>query len=253
MGCIPVVDVLGGQVVHARKGDRARYGPISSSLVSGSEPVAVARALLRAAVGFGGAPRLYVADLEALQHGAPQIDLLAGLRRALPRVELWVDAGFADVAAARAWRRAVEAAAGGVAVAGALRTVYASESLADAAALDDVAGEPGAVLSLDRRGDVRWDRAGCWQRPDAWPTTVIVMTLERVGAALGPDLATGPALMAQARAAGRARAPAWVGAGSLRDATDLAAARAAGAAGWLVASALHDGWLRPPAPTPPQG
>ncbi|MDE2157499.1 MAG: nickel transporter, partial [Burkholderiales bacterium] len=43
----------------------------------------------------------------------------------------------------------------------------------------------------------------------------------------------------------RARAPAsaLIGAGGIRDAADLAQAAAAGAEGWLVASALHEGRL----------
>jgi phosphoribosylformimino-5-aminoimidazole carboxamide ribotide isomerase len=63
------------------------------------------------------------------------------------------------------------------------------------------------------------------------------MTLDRVGSAGGPDLETFERL--------RAMAPdhTWIGAGGIRDAADLEAGAAAGAAGWLVASALHDGHI----------
>jgi phosphoribosylformimino-5-aminoimidazole carboxamide ribotide isomerase len=63
------------------------------------------------------------------------------------------------------------------------------------------------------------------------------MTLDRVGADAGPDLDTLAAIQARAP---RAR---LFGAGGIRGEADLQAARAAGAAGWLVASALHDGKL----------
>jgi phosphoribosylformimino-5-aminoimidazole carboxamide ribotide isomerase len=45
----------------------------------------------------------------------------------------------------------------------------------------------------------------------------------------------------------QARSPATrlYGAGGIRDAADLEQARACGAQGWLVASALHDGRLPP--------
>jgi phosphoribosylformimino-5-aminoimidazole carboxamide ribotide isomerase len=66
---------------------------------------------------------------------------------------------------------------------------------------------------------------------------VIVMTLDRVGARAGPDLET----FARLRAAAPDRT--LIGAGGVRDAADVRAAAAAGAAGWLVASALHDGTL----------
>ena len=67
------------------------------------------------------------------------------------------------------------------------------------------------------------------------------MTLDRVGADAGLDLDT----FARLRALAPERR--WIGAGGVRDAGDLAAA-AAGAEGWPVASALHDGRIRPPAP-----
>ena len=221
---IPVIDLVDGRVVRAVRGERQTYRPIESALVAGSEPVAVARALL----ARSGSPVLYVADLDAIRHARPQREALAQLLAALPGVTLWLDAGFADPADARA--RVGQPG-------GRLRPVYASESLESAAALDEVAGDPAAILSLDCRHARPMDRAGCWQRPSAWPATLIVMTLDRVGAAAGPDLDT----------FGRLRAVApdrtWIGAGGLRDSSDLAAAEAAGAAGWLVASALHDGRL----------
>ena len=63
------------------------------------------------------------------------------------------------------------------------------------------------------------------------------MTLDRVGAGLGPDLGAFNRL--------RRAAPdrEWVGAGGVRNRVDLDAAAAAGASAWLVASALHDGML----------
>jgi phosphoribosylformimino-5-aminoimidazole carboxamide ribotide isomerase len=63
------------------------------------------------------------------------------------------------------------------------------------------------------------------------------MTLARVGSGAGPDLERFAAIRA------RAGTREIVMAGGLRDARDLAAARAAGAAAILVASALHDGRL----------
>ena len=49
MRIVPVIDLLGGQAVRARRGDRANYRPVQSALVAGSDPVDVARARLAAA------------------------------------------------------------------------------------------------------------------------------------------------------------------------------------------------------------
>ena len=63
------------------------------------------------------------------------------------------------------------------------------------------------------------------------------MTLERVGSDAGPDLDTLGEV--------RLKSPGTfiVGAGGIRNESDLARARDAGAAAWLVASALHDARL----------
>jgi uncharacterized protein related to proFAR isomerase len=229
---IPVIDLLRGQVVRGIRGERQAYRPIVSRLAEGSAPLAIAAALRAAAPPPRGCPPvLYVADLDAIQGGTAQVAVVAELLRAQPDLCLWLDAGFTGPAAVRALRAALGPAAAR------LRPVYGSESLASAAALDELAQDPLAILSLDTRLERPLDPSGSWQRPGAWPRTVIVMTLDRVGAASGPDLDTFARL--RAMAPGRA----WIGAGGVRDARDLRAAAHGGAEGWLVASALHDGTL----------
>jgi HisA/HisF family protein len=229
---VPVVDLMQGQVVRAVRGDRRNYRPIVSMLCRSSDPVEVARTLC----SHCASRRLYVADLDALQGGAVQREVLREILAALPGLELWLDAGFADADAAAALRDRLGADAERV------RIVFASESLRSHAALEECfgaerrAGET-ALLSLDRRGGTRLDAAGCWDTPALWPAQVIVMTLERVGADAGPDLET--LREVQSRSPGTA----LIGAGGIRNADDLARARAAGAWAWLVASALHDGRL----------
>jgi phosphoribosylformimino-5-aminoimidazole carboxamide ribotide isomerase len=227
---IPVIDLMQGQVVRAVRGNRQAYRPIVSTLCTGSDPVRIARAL----TAHCATNRLYAADLDALTGGAPQTEVLCALLHALPELELWLDAGFADAAAAQALRDAVGADAARIV------PVFASESLRSPAALRECCPTPdAAVLSLDRRDGRRLDAAGAWDTPAAWPRRVIVMTLERVGADAGPDLETMRELQR------RSPTTQFVGAGGVRDPRDLDAASAAGAFGWLVASALHDGRLPP--------
>jgi uncharacterized protein related to proFAR isomerase len=66
---------------------------------------------------------------------------------------------------------------------------------------------------------------------------VIVMTLARVGGAAGPDTECVATIVA--RANGRA----VFGAGGVRHGADIGALQTAGAAGVLVATALHTGAL----------
>jgi len=232
MNLIPVIDLMQGQVVRAVRGNRQAYQPIVSRLCGSSDPVTVARILC----AHCATQQLYVADLDALLGRPAQLAVLRDLLQALPRLELWLDAGFASAATADALRLELGGAGGQMV------PVFGSESLASRLELARCFGEARSsgekgVLSLDRRDGQRLDAAGCWDAPELWPPRVIVMTLERVGAGAGPDLET--------LADVRRKSPSTfvVGAGGIRDESDLAQARDAGAGAWLVASALHDGAL----------
>ena len=222
-----------GQVVRAVRGNRQAYRPIESPLCNSSDPVTVARILCEHCDTL----QLYVADLDALLGGRAQSQVLRTLLQAMPGLELWLDAGFVHADAAVALRRDLAAA-------GQVIPVFGSESLASRAELERCFGgahgshEEG-VLSLDRRDGQHLDVAGCWDAPGLWPGRVIVMTLERVGAAAGPDLDT----LADVRR--QSPGTFFVGAGGIRNQGDMEAARSAGAGAWLVASALHDGGLPP--------
>lgn len=238
---IPVMDLLGGQVVRGVRGDRQAYRPIVSALCGSSDPATVARILC----AHCGTRRLYVADLDALMGGPAQFAVLHTLIEALPDLELWLDAGFADAAAAQALMTRLGSFAAAHVV-----PVYGSESLKSREALaqafdrNDALGAR-AVLSLDRRDGQPMDPAGCWQAPELWPQRIIVMTLERVGSNAGPDLETLQAVRVRS-----APGSLLIGAGGVRHPEDLLHAHEAGADAWLVASALHDRQL-PPAGSPP--
>ncbi len=222
---IPVLDLQAGHAVHARGGRREAYQAIVGDDGQPQDLVALAEHLLCAACSDG----LYVADLDAIAGRAPQAAALDRLRTARGLRSIWIDAGFAGRTAARTL-------IAGLGHEGpAMRPVFGSESLRSARELAEIAADPAAILSLDHRGGEPMDPAGCLQRPALWPATVLVMSLDRVGSAAGPDLAT----FARCRElAGPSPPRRWIGAGGVRHAADLQAAHRAGAAGWLVATAL---------------
>jgi phosphoribosylformimino-5-aminoimidazole carboxamide ribotide isomerase len=233
---IPVIDLLAGQVVRGRGGDRQAYRPIISALCASHEPLTVARILCR----HCQSPQLYLADLDALMGGAVQCEVIVALLQALPGIELWLDAGFAGADGAHALLARLGAPGARVV------PVFGSESLRSLDGVQGFGGADGrAVLSLDRRGAQRLDAAACWDAPARWPQRVIVMTMERVGSGAGPDLQT------LAELHRRAPQATLIGAGGVRSEADLALAQQAGADAWLVASALHD--LQIPARVAPHG
>jgi phosphoribosylformimino-5-aminoimidazole carboxamide ribotide isomerase len=218
MDVVPVIDLKAGQVVHARGGARDEYRPITTPLSPTSAPADVVAGLLR----LFPFRRLYIADLDAIGGRGGHEATIRELASGFPGVELWVDSGAHDARAVRAW---LDNNAGCL--------VIGSESQGDADLLVSLRADPRVILSLDFRGDSFVGPAAIHDEPDLWPERVIAMTLGRVGAAGGPDLAR---IHATARRAVKRQVYA---AGGMRDLADLCAAAEAGAAGALVATALH--------------
>jgi phosphoribosylformimino-5-aminoimidazole carboxamide ribotide isomerase len=226
MRVIGVIDLKDGAAVHAVRGERESYRPVRSALVEGADPVDVARAL-RDRLGLR---ELYVADLDAIAGGDGHDETL----RALAAVaELMVDAGAGDAAGVER-----------VLSLGVARVIVGTETLADAGAFAELPVDR-LVLSLDMRaGQVlardpelatlgpsealaRLTRAGLRE--------AIVLDLARVGSGEGPDVG----LVGELH--GRFPQLALLAGGGVRDAADLRALARAGAAGALVATALHNG------------
>lgn len=222
MEIIPVIDLKGGQVVRARRGQRDLYRPIQTPLAPTSDPLDVTRGLLT----LFPFRTLYVADLDAIEGTGNSDAVLARLRDAHPALELWIDNGIAEAAAAR---RFLGAAPG--------RLILGSEAQRDAALVASLKHDPRIVLSLDFRGQAFVGPPPLLARSDLWPARIIVMTLARVGSGAGPDIVR----LRDIRA--RAASAALYAAGGVRNAGDLAALAREGAAGALVASSLHAGEL----------
>ncbi len=91
-GCIPVkvvpvLDILGGQVVRGVAGRRTEYRPIVSCLTSSTDPLEVARAIRNSF----GLSEFYVADLDGILSGEP--NLTTYCRLLADGFELLVDTG----------------------------------------------------------------------------------------------------------------------------------------------------------------
>ena len=230
MQIIPVLDLKGRVVVHARRGRRADYAPLRSPLVEGSDPVAVASALCAVC----RTKRLYVADLDALAGQPVNESTLAALASV---AQPWVDAGATTRERAAALARA-----------GAARNVIGTESLGPSDARVP-AGPPPVALSVDLRGGrlISPDPELAGREPAAaaplarslGASEVLVIDVALVGSRTGPPLRAVEELTAALPGV------AIYAGGGVRDDADLRALESAGAAGALVATALHEGRVRP--------
>jgi phosphoribosylformimino-5-aminoimidazole carboxamide ribotide isomerase len=225
MDVVPVIDVRHGVAVAAIRGDRASYGPLATPLAEGSDPVAIALGYAR----LFTFPILYIADLDGIEGRGRNAGLIGALAAALPGVRLWVDDGARPVEAGRR-----------IAAQSARLPVVGTESMEGETDIDALRSLPrdGYVLSLDFRREGFIGPPVVLQEPLYWPRDIIVMTLARVGAGEGPDLERVKDIVA--RAQGRR----VYAAGGVRDRADVEALHQAGAAGVLVASALHAGKVK---------
>jgi phosphoribosylformimino-5-aminoimidazole carboxamide ribotide isomerase len=223
---IPVMDLMNGQVVHAREGHRAQYAPIRSKLCAGSSPEAVIESLL----ALHPFDTVYFADIDAIQRVGDNVGVLERLRTFHPDIEFWVDAGIADKASLRDW-----------VACGLGRPVIGSETLVDAEFMltaRDICNDVTPILSLDYVGEeFRGPKSLLLEPERYWPQNVLAMNLQRVGSDRGPDFALIVEL------AGRVPGCRVHAAGGVRSIEDLARVASDGAAGALIASALHDGRL----------
>ncbi|MBV8733690.1 MAG: hypothetical protein JO120_02800 [Solirubrobacterales bacterium] len=233
MKIVPVLDIKGGIVVHARGGQRAEYAPLRSPLVEGCEPVAVARALCAVCLTRD----LYVADLDALRGEPVDEPMLAALARV---AEPWVDAGATTPERMAALARA-----------GVARNVLGTESLGPGALTARPLAEPapplmlsvdireGKLISPDPQLAGRGPAAAVPLAKRLGVRELLVTDLARVGRGSGPSLG------AVAQIAGALPGVAIYAAGGVRHEDDLRALESAGATGALVATSLHERRLRP--------
>ena len=225
MEIIPVIDVRHGVAVRAVAGDRANYKPLVTPLAATADPVDVALGY-RALFAFS---TIYLADLDGIEGRGANPEIVQRLIHGVPGSTFWIDNGsakHADIIPLLASTR--------------LNVVIGSESLTSLDELEHLRCMFGAriILSLDFRGDEFLGPPRLLEGSRHWPDRIIVMTLARVGTDEGPDLVRLRDLIVRA---GTRRV--YI-AGGVRKRRDLIAAREAGAAGALIASALHSGQIK---------
>ncbi|MGB9915526.1 MAG: HisA/HisF-related TIM barrel protein [Candidatus Bathyarchaeales archaeon] len=230
MKVIPVIDILGGKVVHAVRGRRKEYQPLKSILCASTEPLDVAVAFRK--LGFS---ELYVADLDAILGGKMNLSILRGIVEETG-LELMVDAGVDNLEKAE---RLLENHAS--------KIIIGTETLPTINLVAEVVrlfGNKKVIVSLDlMNGQVlsRLDTAVPMSPmallqalQQAGTSQVIVLDLARVGSGEGVNMR----FIEDALKNFHGRI--FVG-GGLRNIDDLIELEKIGVAGVLVATALHSG------------
>lgn len=218
---IPVIDLMGGKVVHARGGQRDHYQPIKSQLTSSVYPNAVIKQLLM----WFPFTDIYIADLDAIETGKIDKAFYLQLHQLFPQLTIWLDAGIRNLNDWVIWHDIPN-----------IKPILGSESLEDMGLLEQL--QPREfILSLDFRQGNLLGKVELLQQSNLWPETVIVMSLDSVGSDSGPDrqlLKKIQLVKPEAR---------LIAAGGVRGKQDLTDLSETGVQGVLIASALHKGEL----------
>jgi phosphoribosylformimino-5-aminoimidazole carboxamide ribotide isomerase len=217
---VPVLDLMGGQVVRAIGGRRYAYQPNVSRVACDARPTTVARGLIET-FGF---TTFYVADLDAIAGAEPAwtvYEELHGLG-----IDLWIDAGCKNLHSDR-----------GSVVVG-LESISRLDSLGE---LIDSVGLDRCIFSLDLK-----DGRPLTTELDALTIVrevlevglrrLIVLDLAKVGESSG----VGTESLCREIRAMSSDVQLFAG-GGVRSIDDLRSLSDAGCDGALVASALHDG------------
>ncbi len=226
MRCIFVLDILNGAVVHALRGERKSYRPITefSRLVSTSEPLGL--------LGELCPQEVYVADLNLITGKGDNLKAIGEISR---MAKTMADIGISRLTDLDRLPPKVSPVLG---------TETASLSLIEEAAAELIRRGGRALVSIDmKRGRLLAADPGlAGQDPISLLKSlnhldlegVILLDLERVGASTGLDTVF---LKAAAEAS---RHPLILG-GGIKGEEDLEALEEMGFAGALLATAVHNG------------
>lgn len=225
MKIIPVIDILHGQVVHAKQGQRDCYAPITSTLCQGSNPLDVVDGLIK----LYPFDTLYIADLNAIQYGSIPSDYIKKIQQKHPQLTVWLDAGLTlehiD------WIDSFPN----------IHWIIGTENISR---LDDFFA---LVSALEAKHRTSWTlsidymplgyRGPKQLELDAalWPNQVICMTLANVGSHAGVDVRCIQSLLQR-----KNKNTHLYAAGGVRHVADLLHLQHIGVSGALVATCLHN-------------
>ncbi|NIN61976.1 MAG: histidine biosynthesis protein [Gammaproteobacteria bacterium] len=170
MRIIPVIDILDGKVVHAIRGQRNAYQPITSSLSHCSQPDNILQGFL----GLYPFEIFYIADLNAIMNKGNNVAVIKKLITKYPRYIFWLDAGANIFGTSPSMTNLVP--------------IIGSETNITMMELADIRKEHNdIVLSLDFRDKRLLGNTSLLESTREWPENIILMNLDRVGTGSGYD------------------------------------------------------------------
>ena len=235
MRIIPVIDILGAQVVHGVKGERHKYPPIKSTITVSTSPLEVAKAFKK----HFSVAELYIADLDAILH---RNFTFAYLEEIISKTQLRImlDAGINEPDLAQELLKK-----------GVKKVIIGTETLPSIKNLQKILtilSPEKIIVSLDLKGGKILSQAADLQRKSPFAAShyledlgiqeVIVLELTRVGSESGVMTEILRKILQQTSLT-------IITGGGARNIRDLKELQNAGVSGVLIATALHNGSITP--------
>ncbi len=232
MKIIPVLDLLDGIVVHAKRGERKEYRPLKSVLCPSPNPLELARVF--DSLGFD---ELYMADLDAILGRNEDFSVFTRISSETD-LALMVDAGINELEKAE---RVLEA--------GASNVIIGTETLTDigfAGEAVQALGEDRVIISVDLIEGELLSRSKKIRSmnplhlvktlEEMGVARIIVLDLARVGSEQGANMGVVTEVLEKTGVE-------VITGGGMRGIEDLEEARGLGVSAALIATVLHTGKL----------
>lgn len=239
---LPVIDLLGGQAVHARGGHRHAYQRLRSSVLT-DQPDSPYH-IVRGTRDNLGTRQCYVADLDAISGAVPDWRTLESLIDL--DVMVWADVGLRDAKSIHRLREQP------LSQCSQLHWIVALETLVSPTALQtmiDTLPAERLVVSVDLRAGVPQSTWPPWQAAaavdiaaeivDLGIRRLIILDLANVGMRQG----TGTGTVIRELRQRRGPAIEIVAGGGITNCEQMIQLRQDGANGVLLATSLHDGTI----------
>lgn len=135
---IPVIDIMNGIAVHARKGIRNKYEPLKTHLINSTS----VKDLINAYHDNFPFSEIYIADLDSIIRESPNVALLQEILKTVP-VEIMLDAGIRNLYDVLQFKKI-----------GIHKIILATETIDSINVIDDAIKEIGAdriTVSIDMK------------------------------------------------------------------------------------------------------
>lgn len=165
MKIIPVLDLKGGIVVHARQGLRKNYQAIQSRL----HPNSRAEDFIKIFINDFSIDTIYIADLDAITNTGDNFHYIQTLLKRFPSIQFYLDAGIS------LFKQSILDF-------NQCRPIIGTETHFNIETLINIKEQyENLILSLDFKDDAFWGIKDILETPAIWPDDVIVMNLDQVG------------------------------------------------------------------------